>query len=99
MLFYLPAGALVDRWDRRRVMLSADAGRALAMGSLAVGLAAHSFSTAQVLVVAFVEGTLFVFLSSSESPALPQLVPKERLPTAVAENQSRIQSAEHVGET
>jgi len=28
MLFYLPAGALVDRWNRKRVMLIADAGRA-----------------------------------------------------------------------
>ena len=98
MLFYLPAGALVDRWDRRRVMLSADAGRALAMGSLAVALAAHSFSTAQVLVVAFVEGTLFVFFSLSESAALPQIVPKEQLPTAVAQNQARIQGADLVGQ-
>src|ERR671937_1825836 len=42
MLFYLPAGGLVDRWDRKRVMLVADAGRALALGSLAVALAAHA---------------------------------------------------------
>ena len=31
LLFYLPAGALVDRWNRKRVMLIADAGRALAL--------------------------------------------------------------------
>src|ERR671937_2374061 len=55
MLFYLPAGALVDRWDRKRVMLVADAGRALALGSLAVALAAHASTFAHVIVVAFVE--------------------------------------------
>src|SRR4051794_30753186 len=38
MLFYLPAGALVDRWNRKRVMLVSDAGRALALGSLAIAL-------------------------------------------------------------
>ncbi len=29
LLFGLPAGAYADRWDRRRMMLSADAGRAI----------------------------------------------------------------------
>ena len=98
MLFYLPAGALVDRWNRKRVMLIADAGRAVALGSLALALAAHAFSFAQILAVAFVEGTLFVFFSLSESAALPQIVPKEQLPTAVAQNQARIQGADLVGQ-
>lgn len=30
----LPAGALVDRWDRRRTMVLSDLGRAVAMGSI-----------------------------------------------------------------
>jgi len=47
MLFYLPAGALVDRWNRKRVMLIAVAGRAVALGSLALELAANVFSFAQ----------------------------------------------------
>jgi MFS family permease len=98
MLFYLPAGALVDRWDRRRTMIVADVGRALALGSLAIALALDAFSLAQVIAVAFVEGSLFVFFSLSESAALPQVVPKEQLPTAVAQNQARIQGADLVGQ-
>src|SRR5207302_8651341 len=98
MLFYLPAGALVDRWNRKRVMLVADAGRALALGSLGLALALHTFLLAQIIAVAFVEGTLFVFFSLSESAALPQIVPKEQLPTAVAQNQARIQGADLVGQ-
>ena len=98
MLFYLPAGALVDRWDRKRTMIVADAGRTLALGSLAVALALDDFTFAQVVVVAFVEGTLFVFFSLSESAALPQVVPKEQLPTAVAQNQARIQGTDLVGQ-
>jgi MFS family permease len=84
MLFYLPAGALVDRWDRKRVMILTDALRALALSSLAVALALDTFSFAQVVVVAFVEGTMFVFFSLSESAALPQVVVKEQLSAAVA---------------
>jgi MFS family permease len=98
MLFYLPAGALVDRWDRKRTMIVADAGRTLALGSLAIALALDAFTFAQVVVVAFAEGTLFVFFSLSESAALPQVVAKEQLPTAVAQNQARIQGADLVGQ-
>jgi len=98
MLFYLPAGALVDRWNRKRVMLVADAGRALALGSLALALALDELTLAQIIVVAFVEGSLFVFFSLSESAALPQIVPKEQLPTAVAQNQARIQGADLAGQ-
>src|ERR671925_297723 len=98
MLFYLPAGALVDRWDRRRVMLVADACRAVALGSLAVALAFGAVTLAQIIVVAFVEGTGFVFFSLSESAALPQVVAKEQLSTAVAQNQARTQGADLVGQ-
>src|SRR5919197_4828161 len=98
MLFYLPAGAVVYRWDRKRTMIVADAGRTLALCSLAIALAADKFTFAQVVIVAFVEGTLFVFFSLSESAALPQVVAKEQLPTAVAQNQARIQGADLVGQ-
>jgi xanthine dehydrogenase small subunit len=35
----LPAGALVDRWDRKRVMIAVDAARCVAFASVAVALA------------------------------------------------------------
>jgi MFS family permease len=98
MLFYLPAGALVDRWNRKRVMLVADAARALAIGSLAAAPAVHASSFAQIVLVAFVEGTGFVFFSLSESAALPQIVAKEQIAAAVAQNQARIQGADLVGQ-
>ena len=37
-LFILPAGALIDRWNRKRVMIICDTGRALALGSIALRL-------------------------------------------------------------
>jgi MFS family permease len=98
MLFFLPAGALVDRWNRKRIMLVADAGRTVALGSLAVVLAFGSLPFGQIVAVAFVEGSLFVFFSLSEHAALPQIVPKEQLPTAVAQNQARVQGADLAGQ-
>jgi hypothetical protein len=35
----------------------------------------------------FVEGTLFVFFNLAESACLPQVVTKEQLPAAVAQNE------------
>jgi MFS family permease len=98
ILFYLPAGAFVDRWNRKRTMLVADAGRALALGSIALVLAFGSLPFAQIVAAAFVEGTLFVFFRLSESAALPQIVPKPQLPTAIARNQAREQGADLAGQ-
>lgn len=93
LLLYLPAGAYVDRWDRKRVMLASDAGRALALGSVAIWLAAGRPPLAWLGVTSFVEGSLFVFFQLSEGAALPQIVPKEQLPQAIAQNQARQQGA------
>src|SRR6266567_4361960 len=43
-LFYLPAGVLVDRWDRKRVMIAADAGRAAAFISIPIAYAFQSLT-------------------------------------------------------
>ena len=97
LLFYLPAGAFVDRWDRKRVMLAADAGRALALGSVGLWLALGRPPLAWLAITSFVEGSLFVFFQLSEGAALPQIVPREQLPQAIAQNQARQQGAGLVG--
>ncbi len=98
LLFYLPAGALVDRWNRKRVMLVADAARAFALGSIALALALDWLTLVQIAVVAFLEGSMFVFFQLSESAALPHVVSKEQLPTALAQNQAREQGADLAGQ-
>lgn len=98
LVCYLPAGALVDRWDRKRVMLVADAGRAVALGSVVVALAAGRLTLAQLLVVGFVEGSLYVFFQLAEGAALPHVVARSQLPAAVAQNQARDQGAELAGQ-
>jgi MFS family permease len=98
LLLYLPAGALVDRWNRKWVMLVSDGGRALALGSIAIALALHRLTLAQIVLVAFVEGCLFVFFQLAETAALPNVVPKQQLATAVAQNQARDQGADLAGQ-
>jgi MFS family permease len=56
LLFALPAGALVDRLDRRRVMWSVDAGRALVVGALTVAVLAGWASIPLLAVAGFLVG-------------------------------------------
>jgi len=97
LIFSLPAGALVDRWDRKRVMVLCDAGRALSLASIPLaGLLGH-LTVAQLYVVTFVEGSLFVFFNLAEVACLPRVVPKEQLPQASAQNEGGGIAAELIG--
>lgn len=87
-LLCLPAGALVDRWDRKRVMLLCDSGRALALASIPLALWLNHLSFLQLCLVAQTEGTLMTFFSLAELACLPHVVPKEQLPAATAQNQA-----------
>jgi hypothetical protein len=98
LILYLPAGALVDRWDRRRIMVVCEVGRAIALGSVAVTTALGSVSVPQLVIVALAEGTMFVFFDLCEGAVLPRLVPGEQLPAAIAQNQARTQGADLVGQ-
>ncbi|MBA3824630.1 MAG: MFS transporter [Ktedonobacterales bacterium] len=88
LIFSLPAGALIDRWNRKRVMIICDAGRAIALGSIPVAYFFGVLGLAQLYVVATVEGTLFVFFNIAEAACLPRVVPKEQLPAATGQNQA-----------
>ncbi len=85
LLFSLPAGALVDHWDRRRVMLICDTGRALALGSIPIAVLFGRLSVAQIFLVALIEGTLFVFFDLAELAALPSVVPPNQMAAATAQ--------------
>jgi hypothetical protein len=84
----LLAGALVDRWDRKRVMILCDAGRALNLVSVLAALMLGHLTVIQLCINALVEGTFFVFFNLSEVACLPRVVAKEQLPAATAQNES-----------
>lgn len=83
-LLALPAGALVDRWNRRTVMIVCDSGRALCLGAIAVAVAFHALSLPLIYAVALGEGMLGVIYGLASIACLPRLVPKYQLPQAYA---------------
>jgi MFS family permease len=86
-LLSLPAGALADRWNRKRVMILCDTGRAIALASIPIAFALGNLSVIQLYVVSLIEGTLFVFFSMAEVSALPHVVSKEQIATAAGQGE------------
>ncbi|MGA9859656.1 MAG: MFS transporter [Solirubrobacteraceae bacterium] len=78
----LIGGAVSDRYDRRRVMLSADAVRALLMGTLAVLSATGVLALWHLLAIAVVYGAATAFFDPASDALVPELVPAESLAQA-----------------
>ncbi|WP_285625547.1 MFS transporter [Kineosporia sp. NBRC 101677] len=93
LLVQLPAGVLVDRWDRRRVMIVADLVRLIGIGSVAVALVLGHVWIAHLVVVAFLQGAFTVFYTLSERAAVRFVVAKKQLPVALARNEARARAA------
>ena len=70
VLFALPAGVVVDRWNRKHVMIVSDVVRVVALASLGVSAASGHLSFAQIPIVAFVEGSMLVFFNIAEIGAV-----------------------------
>ncbi len=97
LLLGLPAGALVDRWDRRRVMIICDAGRALALGSIPLAIAFGRLTLAQLYAVALIEGALNVFFNLAETAALTRVVSREQIPAATTLNEVTLSTGSMLG--
>jgi MFS family permease len=89
LLLNLPGGVFTDRHDRRKTMIACNLLGALAIGSLAVALAINEMRFGHVVLAAFLQGAATVVFSLAEQGALPQVVAREQVADAVAQNESR----------
>lgn len=93
----LPAGALVDRWDRKRIMLCCEAVQAVAAASLVLTLWWGRASIAQLVVVAAVLGLCRALFEPAEEASLPRLVRGDQVASAVAMNAARTSAGQLSG--
>jgi MFS family permease len=82
LLLALPAGAVADRVDRRRVMVSADLFRASLVGVLACVTAFADARMWMLWVLAFGLGAGEVFFDSGSQAIVPSIVPENQLERA-----------------
>lgn len=87
LILSLPAGVLADRWDRKRMMILCDTGRAIALGSVPAALWIGHLTPLQLYLVVLIERTLFVFYNVAQAACLPRVVAPEQLPAARAWNE------------
>jgi DHA3 family macrolide efflux protein-like MFS transporter len=74
------AGTMVDRWDRKRVMIASDVIRALVIPAFI--LIRTPADLPMAFAIAFLASTFSVFFYPARTALLPALVPEEELMTA-----------------
>jgi len=82
LLIGLPAGAWVDRWRRRRVLMWSDIGRGLLLFSIPAAAGARTLTMTQLWLVSLAVGALTVFSLIAGQAYLPSLVGRDELVAA-----------------
>ncbi|HZS79271.1 MAG TPA: MFS transporter [Ktedonobacteraceae bacterium] len=85
--FGLFAGVLVDRWNRKRVMLWCDIGRALSLASIPIAFVLGYLTIWQLYLTALVEGTLLVLFKLAKTAAISEVVTEKQLAPAMAQEE------------
>ena len=97
MLFALPAGALSDILDRRRMLIFAVIWHTLAALLLAVSTLVGATTALVLLLFTFLFGIGTALTQPAWQAIVPELVPREHLPPAVALNSAGINVARAIG--
>jgi len=93
----LPAGVLVDRLDRKRLMIGSDLIRATALGSIPLAVLFGGPEYPHLLVVAVVEGAAGSVFWPSAAASVRRLVVPHQLTAAMVRSQARVRAAALLG--
>jgi MFS family permease len=94
LLLSLFAGVWVDRLPRRPILITADLGRVVLLGSIPVAAALGALRIEQLYVVGLLTGVLTVFFDVAYQAYLPVLINREHL----VEGNSKLQASEAVAQ-
>jgi MFS family permease len=97
VLVLLPAGVIVDRSDRKRLMLWASGSGVLLYGSVAVAAALGALTIGHLMAVALLTGVGAGVFGPAEASSVRSVVSQDELPTALSQNQARHHIAALVG--
>src|SRR6185503_19819522 len=97
LLVGLFAGAWVDRLRRKPIMVGADLGRAILLGSIPVAAVVGALAMPQLLVVAFIAAVLTTFFDVASMTYLPTVVSRAQLLPANSALTASASAAEMTG--
>ncbi len=89
LVIRLPAGVIVDRVDRKRLMIACDAVRLVAFGVLAVLIATGHAPIGAIIAVAVVDAFGGGLFNTAEMSAVRNIVAIDQVPAASARNEAR----------
>jgi MFS family permease len=89
ILLSLLGGVIADHADRRRIMILSQSASALNFFIIATLVVNQRIALWQVMVLAFISGCVRAFDRPSRMALLPQTVPREDIPNAVASGGAR----------
>lgn len=99
-LFGLLAGPLVDRWDHRRTMITADLVRVVlvsGMALVAVASLADSQKIVAIYALAFASSTASLFFEPSRMSLVPAILPEDQLMAANSLDMTTMSVSELLG--
>jgi MFS family permease len=91
------AGALADKWNRKRTMVICDAGRMFIMLTIPLAFWFHALTLLQIYVVVTLAGVLGTMFSVANAAALPNVVTRDQLPVALSQSQAAYTSIRTFG--
>lgn len=97
LLWYIPAGALVDRFGRRFVMIVSETLRGVLVAVLCLGMAMEWLGIHYLVVIALLEGALSVNSSVAETALIPTTVKRDNVDTALAMHETSVHGMLLVG--
>lgn len=97
LLIGLPAGAWVDRWRKKRIIVLGDLSRAVLLLTIPAAFVAGVLSMWQLYAVTFAVGCITVFFDVANQSYLPELVDGEQLGEGNAKLQASQSSAQIAG--
>jgi len=97
LLFGLVAGAVVDRTDRRKLMIRVDVIQAVVILTIPVLAVMGMLAVWWIYVVGFVSSTLWILFNAAEFAAVPSMVDSDNLVTANGRLQASYSAASLAG--
>ncbi|HEV7710363.1 MAG TPA: MFS transporter [Asanoa sp.] len=98
LVVQLPAGVLVDRFDRRRLMITADVGCIVVSGSVLAAVALDTVQIGHLMVAAFLHSSFSIGYELAERTAARHLVHDSQVPAALGQNEARKRAVGMLGD-